>query len=219
MTFPPNYIIKKKHVKNASIRISAVKVIYITVPLRYSNKDITELINKKQRWINKTLQKLNAAKEKISIQSNQLLLFGKPYKYRYNAALKNRVAVNFDDKVIDSDYNLVNKKIQEEWYKLLATDYFTKRVNKYSREHNLDYNKITIRCQKTRWGSCSMDKNLSFNWKLMKAPQYVIDYIIVHELAHTKYLNHSKPYWKYIESIYPEFQSAETWLKNFGGHI
>ena len=194
-------------------------MIYITVSERYTEREIVNLINKKEGWINKTLLKLKAAKERLNVQSDQLLLFGKPYKYRYNTALKNKVSVNFDEEIIDSDYNLINKKIQAEWYKVMAIDYLPKRVSKYAKEYNLDYNRITIRCQKTRWGSCSMNKNLSFNWKLMKTPQYVIDYIIVHELAHTKYLNHSKPYWKYVESIYPEYKSAEAWLKKYGGHI
>ena len=90
----------------------------------------------------------------------------------------------------------------------MATDYFTKRVNKFAKEHNFEFNKVSIRCQKTRWGSCSTNKNLSFNWKLMKAPYYVIDYIIIHELVHTKYLNHSKSYWKYLANIYPEYRNA-----------
>lgn len=219
MNLPSNYIIKKKPVKNASIRVVPEKIIYVTVPLKYTDKEIESLVNKKQNWINKTLQKFNSSKAKISLQTNQLLLFGKRYKYKYNAALKNKVAVNFDEETIDSDYNLNNKKIQAEWYKIMATDYFTKRVNKFANEHNFDFKKIIILCQKTRWGSCSLNKNLSFNWKLMKAPNYVIDYIIIHELVHTKYLNHSKSYWKYLANIYPEYRNAEEWIKNYGSHL
>ena len=110
MDFPSNYIIKKKPVKNASIRVVPEKIIYVTVPLRYTDREIENLINQKQGWINKTLQKLSASKTKISLQLNQLLLFGKRYKYKYNAALKNKVTVNFDEETIDSDYDLNNKK-------------------------------------------------------------------------------------------------------------
>ncbi len=213
MNFLHNYIIKKKKVKNASIRITGEKEIIVTVPLKFSDKDITSLINKKQSWINKTFNRINSATEKISLKTNQIILFGKPYKYKYNAALKNKVAVNFDEETIDSDFNLNNKKIQNEWYKIMANDYLTRRTSTLSKKHNLAFNKVTIRGQKTRWGSCSSAKNLSLNWKLMKAPHYVIDYIIMHELAHTKHLNHSKSYWKFVENICPAYLNAEDWLK------
>ena len=219
MTFPFNFTLIKKNVKNASIKITFEKHIIVTAPVQYSKSDINSLIIKKRNWIEKTFLKLEATREKVSLKSDQILLFGKTYTKKLNPALKNKVVVNFNNETIDSDLNLGNKKIQNEWYKLIANDYFPRRVNEIAKQHKLEFNKITIRGQKTRWGSCSANKNLSFNYKLMKTPHFVIDYLIIHELAHTKYMNHSKSYWRFVGNIFPDYQRSEEWLTKFGATL
>ena len=81
------------------------------------------------------------------------------------------------------------------------------------------YGRITIRCQKTRWGSCSAKGNLNFNCLLMLAPTEVLDYVVVHELCHRKEMNHSKAFWKEVEKILPEYREAVRWLKENGGEL
>ena len=75
------------------------------------------------------------------------------------------------------------------------------------------FNRITLREQKTRWGSCSGKGNLSFNLKLIMAPRYVLDYVVVHELCHLIHMNHSKSFWNEVESFMPNYKMAEVWLK------
>lgn len=84
---------------------------------------------------------------------------------------------------------------------------------------NLSFNKITIRRQKTRWGSCSAKQNLSFNCLLLLCPEEVRDYIVVHELCHLVELNHSKRFWKLVESVMPDYEIHRKWLKERGGSI
>lgn len=81
------------------------------------------------------------------------------------------------------------------------------------------YGRITIREQKTRWGSCSSKGNLNFNWRLIFAPEYVLDYVVVHELAHRKEMNHSKAFYAVIESVLPDYQTAKKWLKDHGHEL
>ena len=81
------------------------------------------------------------------------------------------------------------------------------------------YGRITIRCQKTRWGSCSSKGNLNFNCLLMLAPPEVLDYVVVHELCHRKEMNHSKAFWKEVEKVLPEYREAVRWLKENGGGL
>ena len=219
MNFQFDFSVIKKKIKNASIKITFDRQIIVSVPLRYSKSDINALIDKKRNWIEKTIKKLETTKEKINLQPNQILLFGKTYSKMLNPALKNKVIVNFNNETIDTDLNLNNKKIQEEWYKIIAKEYFPRRVNELAQKHDFTFNRITVRGQKTRWGSCSAKKNLSFNWKLMKAPHSVIDYIIIHELSHTKHLNHGKSYWRKVLNVMPDYQKSEEWLKKFGGNL
>ena len=100
-----------------------------------------------------------------------------------------------------------------------AVEYIPKRVKYYAEKENFVYNKITIKNLVSRWGSCSTKGNLNFNCLLMLTPDYVIDYIVVHELCHLREMNHSEKFWAEVEKIMPDYQRAEIWLKQNGGNL
>lgn len=100
-----------------------------------------------------------------------------------------------------------------------AVEYIPKRVKYYAEKENFVYNKITIKNLVSRWGSCSTKGNLNFNCLLMITPDYVIDYIVVHELCHLREMNHSEKFWAEVEKIMPDYQRAELWLKQNGGNL
>lgn len=97
-----------------------------------------------------------------------------------------------------------------------AKEYFPKRAEYYADLIGVEYDRIRIAEQKTRWGSCSSNKTLSFNWKLMLAPPRVLDYVVVHELCHLIEMNHSKRFWQLVESVLPEYREYREWLKKNG---
>ena len=100
-----------------------------------------------------------------------------------------------------------------------AVEYIPKRVKYYAEKENFVYNKITIKNLVSRWGSCSTKGNLNFNCLLMLTPDYVIDYIVVHELCHLREMNHSEKFWAEVEKIMHDYQRAELWLKQNGGNL
>ncbi|MGN0335513.1 MAG: M48 family metallopeptidase [Lachnospiraceae bacterium] len=89
----------------------------------------------------------------------------------------------------------------------------------YAQKIGVSYGRITIRNQKSRWGSCSGKGNLNFNCLLMLTPQEVQDYVIVHELCHRKEMNHSDRFWSEVEKILPDYRKQRAWLKEHGGDI
>ena len=91
-----------------------------------------------------------------------------------------------------------------------------RRVAYYAEKLGVSYGKITLRQQKTRWGSCSSEKKLNFNWKLILAPPEVLDYVVVHELCHLKEMNHSKAFWDEVGKVMPEYETYKLWLKENG---
>lgn len=97
-----------------------------------------------------------------------------------------------------------------------ALKYIPQRVEYFSKIVGVNYGRITIRNQRTRWGSCSSKGNLNFNCLLMLAPPEVIDYVVVHELCHRKEMNHSKAFWGEVEKVFPEYKKSVNWLKNEG---
>ena len=93
------------------------------------------------------------------------------------------------------------------------------RVRQYAGQMGVTYGRVTIRCQRTRWGSCSSKGNLNFNCLLMLAPSEVQDYVIVHELAHRMEMNHSPRFWRIVEEILPDYKRQKQWLKREGAVI
>ena len=112
-----------------------------------------------------------------------------------------------------------SEKRLEAIYRKAAREYFPKRVSHYARMLGVTYGKISIRDQKTRWGSCSSEGNLSFNWRLILAPPDVLDYVVIHELCHRKEMNHSKEFWALVESLMPEYKERRKWLRENGNNL
>ncbi len=100
-----------------------------------------------------------------------------------------------------------------------AMEIFPKRVAYYARLMGISYGRITIREQKTRWGSCSGRGNLNFNWKLTLMPPEILDYVVVHELAHRKEMNHSRDFWKIVEQVLPDYQKRRKRLKELSAEL
>lgn len=96
---------------------------------------------------------------------------------------------------------------------------FPPRVTHYADMIGVPYGRITIRNQKTKWGSCSSKGNLNFNCLLMLAPESVRDYVVVHELCHIKQMNHSYDFWNLVEKAMPNYKDAKSWLKDNGAAL
>ena len=112
-----------------------------------------------------------------------------------------------------------SEKRLEAIYRKAAREYFPKRVSHYAHILGVTYGKISIRDQKTRWGSCSSEGNLSFNWRLILAPPDVLDYVVIHELCHRKEMNHSKEFWTLVESLMPDYKERRKWLRENGKNL
>lgn len=103
--------------------------------------------------------------------------------------------------------------------KMQAEEVFPARAAFYAGKMGISYGRITIRRQKSRWGSCSQSGNLNFNCLLMLAPPGVVDYVVVHELCHRIEMNHSPRFWKLVGEVYPDYDRWKRWLKENGGRL
>lgn len=109
-----------------------------------------------------------------------------------------------------TDYESIKKSARKD---------LTARVEYFAPIIGVKYNRIAIRCQKTRWGSCSSKQNLNFNCLLMMAPEEVRNYVVIHELCHLKQMNHSRLFWAEVEKAMPDYKKWRKWLKDNGRYI
>lgn len=145
----------------------------------------------------------------------------KEFVYKYYSGKEAKIFLRNEkiDVYINSKWDNSRKEREVEcgllkWYKSQALETISHRVEKLSYLLKVNYNNIRIKDQKTRWGSCSQKGNLNFNWRLIKAPQWVLDYVVIHELCHLKHLNHSKEFWNMVEEYCEEYKNAKDWLNN-----
>ena len=108
------------------------------------------------------------------------------------------------------------RRVFEAWYRQQAQEVITARVGYYTRQHGFPYQRVRIGSARTRWGSCSSRGTLSFTWRLVIAPSEIIDYVVVHELAHTRFRHHQKAFWAQVAAILPDYKHRVTWLKQHG---
>lgn len=107
----------------------------------------------------------------------------------------------------------------EKRYRRAAKEYIPARVFYYQQFTGGSYERVVIRDQKTRWGSCSSNGTLSFNYRLMLAPPRVLDYVVVHELCHLTHMNHSAAFWQAVGSVLPDYKEQRDWLKQHGAEL
>jgi hypothetical protein len=108
----------------------------------------------------------------------------------------------------------------EDWLKKQAKSWLKRRVDYYAAELGIQPGKITVRDASSRWGSCSTSGNLSFSWRLIMAPSYVLDYVAAHEVAHLKEMNHGPRFWRLVERLLGDNgDDAQAWLRDYGSSL
>jgi predicted metal-dependent hydrolase len=221
------YALKRSH-RARYIRLAVHRDagLIVTVPWRYNAGNLSRLLEKKSKWIiEKCRQYLNVASpppKKEFITGDSIPYLGKMLKLiiqsnfdGVNTAKRKQNTLTI---AVNSNRNDVNTAL-ESWYRMEAREIIGKKTAELSERMGVHFNKLGIRGQRTRWGSCSRKGSLSFNWKLIMAPDAVINYVIVHELAHLKEMNHSNKFWGVVAEYCPRFRQHRKWLKEHDAEL
>lgn len=210
-----NYIVIYKNKKNISIKINGNKELYVYAPIGISYDYIEELIKSKENWIIKNINKIH---ENNLNDGTYIIYRGKKFLKIVEESIIDKIVVK-DDLIIirtkNTDFHYVDYLIKK-WYLENANNVILNRVNTLSSKYNLLPSKVLIRNQKSRWGSCNSKKEIRLNWRLVLMPDYVMDYIIIHELCHLMHMNHSNSFWSLVYKLDPDFQVSKEWLKENG---
>ena len=208
--------------KTISIIVERDRSVLVRAPLNTSETKVADLIHKKKRLIQEKIQHnqkypfVKQTKEFVSGES--LMYLGKNYKlYITEDKVKGIV---FDSKFFIGTENQTNgNALFKEWYIKQATEIIVPKAEAIARQIGVSYNNINILDLKFRWGSCTPKDNIHLNWRLIKAPMTVIEYIIVHELTHLLVANHTPEFWNRVAVQLPKYSEAKNWLKEFGHEL
>ena len=188
---------------------------------RVSQSYIEKLLLKKAHWINRSREKLLQKKGKALdfSKESELFFMGEKYPFTLQKQTKKRTSLAFDSSCFvlyyhHYDESVFQKKINS-FYKEEAKKIILPLLEVWTEKMGLHPNKISFRKTKRQWGSCSGKNDLSFNTMVMKLPQDVIQYIIVHELAHIKHKHHQKSFWQLVERHLPNYKQSVAELKTY----
>jgi predicted metal-dependent hydrolase len=212
-----NVIIVRSHKRSSvGIQVRPDGTVKVSIPFLYPKFLVSRLLKEKEQWIKEAQQSLKQ-RQTIEKEKNTYLYLGKSYKFAVRSNQKELIEI--DDKLYFGNQNTTNRTTYlTSWYKQQARKIIVERVQHYAQEANLTYTSIALTSAETRWGSCSSNKTLNFNWKLIMAPIEVIDYVVAHELSHLTHLNHSRDFWEAVRKMYPLYREHRTWLKR-NGHL
>lgn len=220
------YKIVREKRKTISIRITDKGEVLITSPFNVSEETIKTILKKKEKWITNKVQlfanRLSNYKEKEFVNDEKFLYLGEELQLEFCVIHSKKVYTDIQEgklKVYLSNCEKNHQEIRDsiiDFYRKKATDILSERTKIYSELMKVRPKKITIKDQKTIWGSCSSKGNLNYNYRIIMAPMEIIDYIVVHELCHLVHMNHSKEYWNTVELVLPDYERRRQWLKDNG---
>ena len=215
MQIKPDKIIRSKR-KTLAITVDSSGRLIVRAPLRCSEARILAFIEKKSEWILKNRAKkahLQSLLPSENLNGFQFLLEGKPAEICYFSG--KRLVFDEENRRLYLPEGKGEESVQK-WLKTRAKFMFSEFVKLRANEMRVSYKEVRISSAKGRWGSCSQDNTLRFTFRLLYAPIAVIDYVVVHELAHTAHKNHGKSFWVMVEKHCPDWKIKRKWLKEHG---
>jgi predicted metal-dependent hydrolase len=219
------YNLARSQRKTASLIIERDGGLTVRVPNHLTDTQVEQLLEQKRYWIYKNLatwRELNASQgERQFVNGESFLYLGRHYRLRWvdhqeqPLVLKDGYfQLRRDAKIVADPASIFKAFYREKGYTKLS-----QRIAHYAPQLGVKTNTVRIMDLKHRWASCSSKGNLNFHWRTILAPLKIIDYIVVHELAHLIVPNHSQAFWHQVDKLLPDYREREHWLRTFGAAL
>lgn len=207
--------------RKLTITIERDRRVVVHAPAGVSDEAIHRVVESKRQWIHEKVKHQQKYKDlphppgKELVSGESALYLGRLYRIEIieHGQKEIRFAQRF---LIPSSLAGRNKGAMRDWYIARAKEKILPRVRRHAGRLGVEYQEAKIVDSRYRWGSCTVKDNVNFNWRLIKAPMFVIDYVIVHELAHLLETNHSPRFWNIIRAQIPKMEQARVWLSENG---
>ena len=214
-----DYNIKYSNRKTLNISVERDRSVIVRAPKSLSIDKIEEIVQSKRNWIKDKINHSQKypidfnAKEFVSGES--LLYLGRNYQLMIIDEDFDGIRFNQSFTISKSNQDNANQLFKE-WYLAKALEKITPLAKKYAANLGVKYNGCKTSEMKYRWGSCTPKNNIIFNWRIIKAPVYVLEYLVAHELVHLIEANHTPEFWNILSIQVPDYEKAKKWLREKG---
>lgn len=207
--------------KKLTITVERDRTISVRAPEETSDEEVQKIVDRKRQWI---LEKLRHPQKyqnrphppgKEVVNGESALFLGREYRIELVETVSGEVEFN-NQFLVPAAQQLKRRQVLRDWYVVKAKEVIVPRAELHARELGVQFTRSKIVDNRYRWGSCTAIDTLSFNWRLIKAPMFVIDYVVVHEVAHLLEPNHNSRFWGIVKSRIPSMGIAKSWLRDHG---
>ena len=207
--------------KRARIEISTLGKVQVIVPKRFNHQHIPGFITQHSQWIHKTLQRVDRPQQAAYARptSMQFPAVDEQWHITYDSQQKKPLIAQHEQHQLNLCTHIEARALLTQWLHHHARHHLIQQLKIHSEHTGLSYNKVFIKNQKTRWGSCSSKGNINLNRNLLFLPQALVNYVLVHELCHTVHLNHSARFWRLVERHQPDYYQHDKQLHHAHRYI
>lgn len=207
--------IVRRAVRRVWIRVHPSGSVVVVASPRYAEHTLWRLVERHREWIQRQRQRFRSM-ERIQLAKGELLYRGKAYRFVQRVRLGATVLLYPHRRTIESGENLLDAAIQRQWYTNEAERLIRRRTRQLAERYGFRYRQIEVGDYASAWGYCSHDGIITFDWRIAKVPPFVMDYLVLHELLHTKIPHHGPRFWRRLDAICPDYRRAVEWLNTYG---
>jgi predicted metal-dependent hydrolase len=220
----PLTVLRSRRARHVRLEYTLERGLLAVLPPRVGYPSLRAFLREKEEWLRKSLNEaapIEDAFPRRPIASGRRVLFlGRPHRLRIRRRAVEQVrAVRREGRielVLPTDPDLEPGVELERWYRHQASRHLHERTAELAERLGLRYRRLTVRTLRTAWGLCNDRRGLTLNWRLIMAPSRVVDYVILHELTHLEYLEHTPRFWRRMERRCPNYRAFEDWIARFG---
>jgi predicted metal-dependent hydrolase len=203
--------------RRVRVTVDAVRGIEVVLPRRAPEREAAAAIRELRPWIERRVAELAGARAAVAARGDTVPYLGRTLALRTDSPGRVRVARRGDVLLVPSGEERL--PALERWYRRAARAEIAPRLDRACAAAGSSYSRLTIRGQRTRWASCSRTGAMSFNWRLLLAPEAVLDYVVWHEVCHLEVMDHSSRFWRLLASRKPDYREQLRWLKANGATL
>jgi predicted metal-dependent hydrolase len=212
----PYTVRRSERARRVRVTVDAAGGVEVVLPRRAAEREAAAAIRELRPWIERRVRELDRARAAVAARGHTVPYLGQLLEL---VAEPGRARVHRRGTTLVTPAGLEQVPALERWYRRAAYEEIAPRLDRACLSAGTSYERLTIRGQRTRWASCSRSGTMSFNWRLLLAPEPVLDYVVWHEVCHLEVMDHSPRFWALLGSRWPQYREHARWLRRHGATL